>query len=86
MNEKQKRWLKNPVIKEAVYNEIGDLIYHDTFELIPKKQECRTILMARGFSQRSGVEDWIKYVLGGKYRIHVKPVESGNCYYHLDNH
>ncbi len=80
--------LLDPDIHKAVQDEIGDLLYEGGFELIPNSEELRPIMIGREFTERSGlVDDWVKYIVKRKARIHVKKIgKKGNCYYHLDKH
>ena len=81
----RKLFLARPIIKKLVDEEIGDLIYNDTLELMPLKGELKKILLSRGFKERSGLKyDFVKYI-EKNLRIHIK-CPGKNCYYHLDNH
>jgi len=80
-------YLKNPDLEDKVKKEIGDLIYRDTLELLPKRHEIENIVLKRGFRKRKGKQyDYVKYI-GRNIRIHIQALgQKGNCFYHIDKH
>ena len=80
--------LDDPKVKKLIEYEIGDLIYDNSRELFPGKNEGKRILLARGFKERQGLKnDFVKYIRKD-LRIHIKlaGVKRPKYYYHLDKH